>query len=161
MLNTIRLFVRQPYSQQNNHTDISSIIHLLKKYNHYPLDILPDSNISNKISYKNDFTRNTQIKFTPNNFRNYQIQNINNSNAMLVIRNNISESTAFELGYINAKFNNFPIFFATNKDIESTHILDLYPNAIYQKFKDPEEIKDPLYKWLNQVAHLYNVPPLN
>ena len=54
------------------------------------------------------------------------------SHAALVIRTTMSESTAFELGYMYSKFPNMPILIAVHNDspIKTTLLQDLHPEVL-------------------------------
>ena len=154
MLNSIRLFIRQPFTETSSTVHLKDMMNLLLKYNHYPMNILPYSSVGENNDFRNIFEDKTKIKFNPENFRNYRLNCIRKSNAMFVMRNNISESTAFELGYIYSKFPDLPIFFAIDNKhpIKTTLLQDLHPNTVYSYYDDPNDIKNQLYPWLNFVA---------
>ena len=71
----------------------------------------------------------------------------------------MSESTAFELGYIYSKYPNLPIFFAINNNtpIKTTLIQDLHPNAVYCNYDNPDDITPKFYNWLDFIAKNNNV----
>ena len=78
---------------------------------------------------------------------------------MFIIRNNFSESTAFELGYIYSKYPNLPIFFAINNNspIKTTLLKDIHPNVTYINYDNINDVKIRLYNWLDDVAIYNNV----
>ena len=50
------------------------------------------------------FNIKTGCNFTPENFRNFRLNKLDNCHGMIIIRTDVSESTAFELGYSYAKY---------------------------------------------------------
>ena len=159
MFNRIRLFIRQPFTETRSKNELNKVFSIIDNYKKYPLDILPYKSAGESSDFKSIFEKNTNIKFTPQNFRNYRLDNIRQSNSMLIIRNNMSESTAFELGYIYSKYPNLPIFFAINNNtkIKTTLLQDLHPNVNYCYYDNPNDIKIRFYNWLDNVAEINNV----
>ena len=159
MFNNIRLFIRQPFTETRSKNELNRIFSIIDKYKKYPLEILPYKSAGESSDFKSIFEKNTKIKFTPQNFRNYRLDNIRQSNSMLIIRNNMSESTAFELGYIYSKYPHLPIFFAINNKspIKTTLLKDLHPNVTYINYDDINDINIRLYNWLDDVAISNNV----
>ena len=159
MFSKIRLFLRQPFTETTSKNDLIKIMSSLNNYTKYPLDILPYKSVGESKDFNTVFEDTTHIKFTPENFRNFRLDNIRKSNSMLVIRNNMSESTAFELGYIYSKFPALPIFFAIDKKypIKTTLLKDIHPNIIYYTYSKPEDITADLYNWLDTIAVSNNV----
>lgn len=159
MFNKLRLFLRQPFTQTNSKNDLTKIMTILDKYKKHPMDILPYKSVGEAKDFRQIFEEKTNIPFTPENFRNYRLYNIQKSNCMFIIRNSMSESTAFELGYIYSKFPDLPTFVAIDKEcqIETTLIKDLHPNTIYYTYDNPDDIKPNLYNWLDSVAKHNNI----
>jgi hypothetical protein len=159
MFNKIRLFVRQPFTETSSKNEILKIMGILNGYKKHSMEILPYNNPGESGDFKKIFETNTNIKFTPENFRNYRLDNIRKSNSMFIIRNNMSESTAFELGYIYSKYPNLPIFFAINNKtpIKTTLIQDLHPNVQYCNYDNPDDITPKFYNWLDLIAENNNV----
>ena len=155
----IRLFFRQPFTQNTSTNHISKLHNLLDQYSKYHIKINPYKSASNKDTFKKEFEDNTSIPFTPENFRNHRLNCIRKSNCMLIVRNNLSESTAFELGYIYAKYPHLPIFYAIDKKypIKSTLIKDLHPNVLYYNYNKPEDLTQELYEWLDSIGNNNNI----
>ena len=158
MLRKIRLFFRQPFTENKSNKEIIKLNKIFKNYKKYPLDLLPYEN-NESSDFKKVFEEKTKIPFNPENFRNYRLNNIRKCNSMFIIRNNLSESTAFELGYIYSKYPHLPIFFAINNKspIKTTLLKDLHPNVTYINYDDINDINIRLYNWLDDVAIYNNV----
>jgi len=159
MFNKIRLFLRQPFTETNSKNEILKIMGILNDYKKYPMKILPYKSAGESEDFKSIFKNETGIPFTPENFRNYRLNNIRKSNSMFIIRNSMSESTAFELGHIYSIYPNLPIFYAVhrNSPIKTTLLQDLHPNVVYYTYKNPEDITPDLYNWLDLIANNNNV----
>ena len=159
MSSRLRLFIRQPFTQTKSKNGLTKIMTILDDYKKYPMDLLPYKSIDDAKDFKQIFEEKTNIQFTPENFRNYRLYNIQKSDCMFIIRNNMSESTAFELGYIYATFPKLPTFFAIDKNypIETTMIKDLHPNTVYYTYDNMDDIKPNLYNWFDSLAKFYQI----
>ena len=157
--NRLRVFVRQPFTETSSKGDLTKIMGSLLKYKRHPMEVLPYSEVGEGDDFRETFQSKTGIKFTPENFRNYRLDAIRKSNAMFIMRNNLSESTAFELGYIYSKFPHLPLFFAIDAKhpIKTTLLRDLHPNTVYCTYNQPEDVEPQLHDWLDFVARSNNV----
>ena len=154
MFRYIKLFIRQPFTETSSKNDLDKIMSFINTYKRHKLDVLPYKSVGESTDFKNIFENKTGIKFNPENFRNYRLDNIRKCNAMFIMRNNLSESTAFELGHIYTKYPDLPIFFAidNNCPIKTTLLQDLHPNVLYRHYNKPNDIKDDLYHWLDLIG---------
>jgi len=159
MFNKIRLFLRQPFTETSSNNEILKIMNILNNYKKFSMNVLPYKCAGESTDFKTIFEEKTKNTFSPENFRNYRLDSIRKSNSMFIIRNNMSESTAFELGYIYSKYPSLPLFFAINKKtpIKTTLLQDLHPNATYYTYKEPEDIIADLYNWLDSIAVINHV----
>ncbi len=157
---TLRLFFRQPFTQNSSPNIINKVNNLINKYSRHVVKVNPYMCVSNKNSFKKDFEKVTNIPFTPENFRNYRLDKIRQSHASLIIRTAMSESTAFELGYMYSKFPNMPMLIAVQKNtpITTTLLQDLHPDVKYVHFNEIAEIKDDLYNFFDNIGQINNLP---
>jgi carbamoyl-phosphate synthase large subunit len=127
----IKLFVRQGFTQSNE--AIRNKIQLsLDNLSRMKLE---DRYVSLSTGYdaesRNTFKINYEIlekrEFNPTNFRESRLSKMSESNAFLILRTGMSESTVFEIAYNILKGKNIPIFVAIDgdKEIKTTLIRDL------------------------------------
>ena len=140
-------------------TNVLRVLQLLDKAPK-PLNLLP-YHVQNSASipdvngdFKKAFEESTKQEFTPENFRRFRLKNLERCDAFLVIRDTMSESTAFELGHLYAHRPNTPVFFAVHQsaEIKTTLIRELNENSVYYTFDEPDEVEAPLMKWLSELG---------
>jgi len=155
----LRLFLRQPYTNNNikNTPILKEIEKNIYNYEKHDLDIYPYKGVTKKKDFKEIFTIKTGCNFTPENFRNYRLNKLDICHGMIIIRTDVSESTAFELGYIYAKYK-IPIFYMIHETcpLNTTLLKDLYPDVTYCNFSNGE-YKKPLIKFMDNLGKMNNI----
>ena len=155
----LRIFLRQPYTNNNikNVPILKNIEQTIYNYDKHKLDIYPYKGVTNKDNFKEIFNIKTGCNFTPENFRNFRLNKLDNCHGMIIIRTDVSESTAFELGYLYAKYR-IPVFYMIHKDcpLNTTLLKDLYPDVTYCNFIN-NEYKEPLIKFIDNLGRMNNI----
>ena len=112
----IKLFVRQgftesdPEKQQVLQNTLDSLANF--KTENITCKLLTGTKAENKDTFKDTFEHTVGKKFTPDNFRSYRLDLLSKSDAMIIMRTSLSESTVFEVAYNIMQGGNVPIFFA-------------------------------------------------
>ena len=71
---------------------------------------------------------------------------------IVIIKNNISETSAFEFGYIRAKYPELPIFYAFDKSIPNNNLsIKKISNTNFYYFNDPYDLKKELFNWIEEI----------
>ncbi|MEI6789699.1 MAG: hypothetical protein WCK42_00775 [Myxococcaceae bacterium] len=150
----IKLFVRQPFTQ-SGHAQKHVVQGVLDVLGTFPVEILTGTRAEEASTFKQAFERRSGLPFSPRNFREERLALLKQADAMVVIRAEMSESSAFEVAYSIASGLNIPIFFAVWKlyPIKTTLLQDLGDlcPATYVQFEQPEELKEPLELFLRSI----------
>ena len=150
----IKLFVRQPFTQsgQEQKQLVQSVLDLLSLF---PVQVLTGTQAEDADSFKQAFERRSGLPFTPKNFRTERLALLKQAEKMVVIRAEMSESSAFEVAYNIASGLKLPIFFAIWKPfpIKTTLLQDLDDlcPATYVSFEQAGELKKPLSEFLSKT----------
>lgn len=159
-LSKIRLFVRQSFTEAGDKESwtIQEVLETLKSFdgNRYDLDILTGLRARSGKNFKLAFENKTGVPFTPKNFRKKRRELLAKSDAMVVIRTGLSESTAFEIAYNLFEGKRVPIFFAIADyaPIKTTLLKELeeYTDVVYCTFNEVSQLKRPLQAFLDKVV---------
>lgn len=155
----IKLFIRQGFTESNiniqNKLQIAynSLSNLY--INNKKMTLITGDKAETNNTFKINFEIKNNIEFNPINFRNIRLNQLNNADAMIIFRTNLSESTVFEVVYNILKGPNIPIFFAIDASapIKTTLLKELngfcgasvkykvLKNGIENITKDPDFIK--------------------
>ena len=159
MSKPIKIFTRQPFTESDkNQSDIiQSVLNALISYKEeFSLEFLTPTIAENSTTFKKSFEEKNKKPFTPKNFRDYRLAQLNKADVFINIRTNLSESSAFELAYHITAGNNTPIFFAIwdQAPIKTTLLreLDDMTDIEYHVFSKPQEILEPLKSFLYRIA---------
>lgn len=119
---SIKLFVRQGFTESNGDAQlkIQTALDNIAQYStaEKQFTLLTGNQAESKDSFKINFTKNHGKAFTPNNFRDYRLNTLNDSDAMIIFRTGLSESTVFEVAYNIFKGKKVPIFYAIEPGCE-------------------------------------------
>ena len=160
----VRVFVRQPFTESG---DLEKLIiqGVLDVLGSLHADVLTGLEAQSQETFRQSFERNTGLPFTPQNFRLVRLSMLAAADAMIVIRTSLSESGAFEAAYNVFGGRQVPMFFAVwkNAPIKTTLLreLDEFCEAEYVTFEHPEELREPLTRFLNAATRLADLaqPP--
>ena len=152
-MQTLKIFVRQAVTGESDKEvkiiqDASEILQNFKSGD-FKLEFLTDLKAQNK-----NTKRNSELD-SPKNLRSHRLSLLNQSDAMIIIRTHVSESTVFELSQniFNAK--NVPIFIAIwdEAPLKGTLLRELHDiaNVTYFTFKNPQELANPLQTFFSDV----------
>ena len=152
-MQTLKVFVRKAITGESDKEvkiiqGASEILQNFKSGD-FKLEFLTDLKIQNK-----NAKRNSELD-SPKNLRSHRLSLLNQSDAMIIIRTHVSESTVFELSQniFNAK--NVPIFIAIwdEAPLKGTLLRELHDiaNVTYFTFKNPQELAHPLQTFFSDV----------
>ena len=121
-------------------------------------DFLTGKKSLDRDNFKKSFETDTGLNFTPQNFRDYRLNLLSQTDIMIIIRTGLSESSAFELAYNIFKGKKVPVFFAIHeeaplKTTQLRELQDLLPMITYFTFKDPGEISLPLKNFIHLILN--------
>lgn len=152
----IKLFVRQPFTQsgEQQRQVIQTVLDLLATC---PVRLLTGHHAEDAGSFKQAFEQRSGLLFTPQNFRRERLSLLKQADAMIIIRAEMSESSAFEVAYNIASGQKIPIFFAIWNPfpIKTTllqNLEDLCP-VTYCHFDQPSELREPFKLFLNGLSN--------
>ncbi|MBL1276200.1 MAG: hypothetical protein COB30_008935 [Ectothiorhodospiraceae bacterium] len=159
-MQNIKLLIRQSYTEAGDKemNVIQGILDLLKKMDgeEYGIELIAGAKAYNKDNFKQAYEEETGNPFTPVNFRKTRFNLIEESDAIVVIRTGMSESTAFELCYNIQLDNPVPMFFAVmdEREIRTTLLQDLedIADVEYHSFTEPASLNNALGSFLTRVA---------
>ena len=118
----IKLVSRQGFTESNGDVQLKlqSALDSVSNYStsEKTFSLLTGNSAETKDSFKINFTKNHGKAFTPNNFREYRLDTLNESDAMIIFRTGLSESTVFEVAYNIFKGKKVPIFYAIEPGCE-------------------------------------------
>merc|ERR1712072_1561933 len=150
--------IRYGFTGYTGESHVKEVLALLDKSS-LPLTFLPYGVSQTRFipdvdtDFKKQFTDKTGLEFTPQNFRDYRLRNLKECDCMLVVRDTMSESTAFELGYLYSTRPDIPVFFAIHEsaEIKTTLIRELNANSEYITFNKATDVREPLHTWLDDL----------
>jgi len=119
---SIKLFVRQGFTESNGDAQMK-IQRALDSISNYSTNtklftLLTGNQAESKDSFKTNFTKQHGKAFTPTNFRDHRLSTLSDSDAMVIFRTGLSESTVFEVAYNIFKGKKVPIFYAIEPGCE-------------------------------------------
>jgi carbamoyl-phosphate synthase large subunit len=152
----LRLFVRQPLTRSDpgDRDLVQSVVDIACNpiIAGGPVCLLPNGAAQHAGTFRDSFTAATGLPFTVSAFRAWRLSLIDASDAMLVIRTELSESGAYEIAYNVHAGPRVPIFFAVHRScpIRTTLLqeLDELVEAQYQLFTHPSELIEALHRFL-------------
>jgi carbamoyl-phosphate synthase small subunit len=155
----LRIFVRQALTgtSQREIKVVQGAAEVLQNFkaNGFNLEFLTDLKEYNKDAVESAFEKNTGLEFTPQVFRNHRLSLLNQSDAMIIIRTRLSESTVFELAHNIFNGKNVPIFIAIwdKAPLKSALLRELHDlaNVTYYTFKNPQDLVKPLQTFFDDV----------
>ncbi|OUS24798.1 hypothetical protein A9Q99_23690 [Gammaproteobacteria bacterium 45_16_T64] len=150
----MKLFIRQSFTQADRFQSkmIQQVINVLEK--ECPsANFLTGRRAMDRDNFAAEFERITGIQFSPAKFREYRLNLIDESDALVFIRTSMSESSAFELSYNLHSTHPKPVFYAHwhQAIIETTLLRELeedYP-VMYTQFRSVTDIRTPFRTFLN------------
>ena len=140
----LKLFVRQSFTecssggQERLQKALDSLGDLKVKGLFLDIELMNGNKAHNKDTFKSCFENEHGLAFTPDNFRQHRLKTLANSDAMLVFRTGLSESTVFEVAYNAMCGNKLPVFFAVDPgcEIKTTLLRELDGfNNVKHKYK--------------------------
>lgn len=141
---TLNVYFRQPFTETRAEEKAilaESVKLLASLKNKYRLNFLLPLEAYSSENFKEQFEIYANQPFTPNSFRTYRLNKLNEADIFINLRVAMSESSAFEMAYNIFHGNNAPIFFAIWKKapIKTTLLKDLqYINNVnYTEFDHP------------------------
>jgi len=160
-MQNIKLLIRQSYTEAGvkEMNVIQGVLDVLKKMDGeiYDIEFMAGAKAHHKDNFKQAYEDRTGIPFTPINFRKTRFSLIEESDAIVVIRTGLSESTAFELCYNIQLENPAPMFIAVMDDweIRTTLLQNLEDIADieYHSFTEPASLDNALSSFLTRVAN--------
>ena len=118
----IKLFIRQGFTESNGDVQLKlqSALDRVANYStsKTAFTLMTGNHAETKDTFKIKFTKNHGKAFTHNNFREYRMGTLNESDAMIIFRTGMSESTVFEVAYNIFKGKKVPIFYAIEPGCE-------------------------------------------
>jgi carbamoyl-phosphate synthase large subunit len=152
----LRLFVRQPLTRSSpDHRDVvQAVVDLATdpRVAGGPVTLLPYPAAQHAGTFKEAFTEETGLPFTPAAFRAWRLGLLDSAQAMLVVRTELSESGAYEVAYNVHAGPRLPVFFAVHDScpIRTTLLQDLAQlvDARYHSFEQAWELAGPLQSFL-------------
>ena len=118
----VKLFIRQGFTESNgdDQLKLQSALDSVSNYRtaEKTFTLLTGNHAETKDSFKINFTKNHGKAFTPNNFREYRLDTLNDADAMIIFRTGLSESTVFEVAYNIFQGKKVPIFYAIEPGCE-------------------------------------------
>lgn len=157
----LNLFVRQPFTESGpaEQAKAQAVMELLGTLDGSPyggLKFLTWMEAQEGNSFKEKFERESGESFTAQHFRDYRLSLLDRADGFINIRVGLSESSAFEIAYHIFKGRRTPIFFAVAETAPMKTTLlrdleDLCP-ATYVTFREAEELREPLLRYLSDVA---------
>ncbi|MGW2873672.1 MULTISPECIES: hypothetical protein [Kitasatospora] len=152
----LRLFVRQPLTRSGpgDRDVVQSVVDLATDPGvaSGPVTLLPYPAAQHAGTFKEAFTEETGLAFTPAAFRAWRLGLLDSAHAMLVVRTELSESGAYEVAYNVHAGPRLPVFFAVHAScpIRTTLLQDLAPlvDARYHSFTRAGELAGPLHSFL-------------
>jgi hypothetical protein len=157
----LNLFVRQPFteSKSDDKSLIQSVMDLIADIgSEMPaakLNLLTGSQAESATTFKSAFETATGIAFTPSAFRKHRLTLLDRSDAMVVVRTSLSESSAFEVAYSVLRNPERPILFAVHETCPFRTTLlqdlqDLTP-ATYIEFAEAGDLRQSLAAFFTKV----------
>ncbi|WP_316527882.1 hypothetical protein [Kitasatospora brasiliensis] len=152
----LRLFVRQPLTRSGpgDRDVVQAVVDLATdpRVAGGPVTLLPYPSAQHAGTFRDAFTEQTGLAFTPAAFRAWRLGLLDSARAMLVVRTELSESGAYEVAYNVHAGPRLPVFFAVHSScpIRTTLLQDLAPlvDARYHTFSRAEELAEPLRSFL-------------
>lgn len=159
---TLRLFYQQSFMNLTNlkksSNNMNSFINIVKGYkDKYKtnIDVLPYDDLKESKNYQQIFKKLTKLELTSNDYEDYKYKILKNSHGIIMVKNSISEYSAYEMGYIRAKFPQLPIFYAVDKTLSNNNLfLKNSDNIIFHQYSDPEDLKNDLHQWIKNINNL-------
>jgi hypothetical protein len=163
----LRLFVRQPLTRSGpgDRDLVQSVVDIACNpiVAGGPVCLLPYGGAQHAGTFRDSFTAATGLPFTPSAFRSWRLSLIDGSDAMLVIRTEVSESGAYEIAYNIHAGPRVPIFFAVHRSclLRTTLLqeLDELVEARYQLFTQPTELVEGLHRFLPSCRRVAAAAP--
>lgn len=157
----VNLFVRQAFTESTgaDRTRVQSVIDLISgigsQWAAGKLNLLTGSKAESAVTFKSAFETASGLEFSPSAFRRHRLDMLDRSDAMIVVRTSMSESSAFEVAYSVVRNPNRPIFFAVHESapFKTTLLRDLQDisPAVYVEFADPEDLRVQISGFLNKI----------
>ncbi|MFE4512990.1 hypothetical protein ACFRMQ_02170 [Kitasatospora sp. NPDC056783] len=152
----LRLFVRQPLTRSGpgDRDVVQAVVDLATDpaVASGPVALLPYPAAQHAGTFKEAFTEETGLVFTPAAFRAWRLGLLDSAHAMLVVRTELSESGAYEVAYNVHAGPRLPVFFAVHAScpIRTTLLQDLGPlvDARYHSFTRAGELAGALHSFL-------------
>ena len=154
----VKLFIRQGFTESdvNAQEKLQKALDSIANYENNRLKYIltTGTKAESKDSFKENFSKRHNIEFTPNNFREHRLKTLGDSDAMIIFRTGLSESTVFEVAFNIFREKRIPIFYAIEPgcEIKTTLLRELNGyNDIVVKYKVIEGgienvIHDPDFK---------------
>lgn len=164
MNNFIKIFLHIP--RYNNYSFmLNNLTYLVKpifnaKDKPYHTYVINETNGSfSKNDYKESFEKVTGIPYNENNYLDWRLRQLNNSDCMIMISDSNKDNCSFEIGY-NIANKNIPMFIGYDSEINKDNFiynLKNYSNVIYSDIDDFKKYKDNLYTFISDVGRMNNV----
>ena len=153
----INLFIRQPFteSDQDQQRLINDVLLVIDSANGAPFafNYLTGNKAESALTFKKSFENKMHLPFTPKNFRDYRLGQLDQADAFINIRVGMSESSAFELAYHIFKGRRTPILFLVwkNSPIKTTLIRELEDlcKVTYIEFETVDELRRGIHEFFN------------
>lgn len=152
----LRLFVRQPLTRSSpgQRDVVQAVVDLAcdPEVAGGPVVLLPYTRAHHAGTFKDAFTEETGLPFSPAAFRDWRLQMLDSAHVMLVVRTELSESGAYEVAYNVHAGPRVPVFFAVHRScpITTTLLRELTPlvDASYTDFDEACELTGALREFL-------------
>jgi carbamoyl-phosphate synthase large subunit len=159
-MTTIRVFVRQPFTESGNREReiVQGALDVLRRLDGRPygLSVPTGFDAQSQETFRQAYERDCGRPFTPQNFRTTRLGFLDGADAMFIVRTSLSESGSFEVAYNIFGGRRVPMFFAVWEEapIRTTLLRDLeeIADATYVTFRHPNELEQPLAVFLEEVA---------
>jgi len=155
----LKLFVRQPLTQSGDESKavVDRVLTIVEDIarSRVPVHYLTGKESQSNATFRDAFERRQGVPFTPVNFRNFRLGQLDKADGFLYIRTAMSESGAFEVSYNVFAGRRAPMFFAVwkNAPIRTTLLRELQEvcEVVYCEFDDPEELRPRLEQFLERL----------
>jgi carbamoyl-phosphate synthase large subunit len=162
----INLFIRQPFTESNQEQQrlINDVMLVIDSANGapYTFNYLTGNKAESAATFKKSFEHQWHRPFTPKNFRDYRLGQLDHADVFINIRVGMSESSAFELGYHIFKGRRTPILFLVWKKspIKTTLIreLDDLCDVTYIEFDEVDDLRRGIHQFFNHLSLAGNGP---
>jgi len=149
----VSVFLRQPLTRADAHDAllVDAVLRILARAG---ATVITGTEAQTAETFRWSFEESTGESFSPAAFRDRRLALLASSQAMVIVRTELSESGAFEIAY-NCAVHQQPMFFAVHQSapIKTTLLRDLSVlcPTVYVEFEDPAELVEPLNTFLDGI----------